>query len=153
METATIKVPEMSNIRQWMRDNYGKPRYVIDLECPVKSAYIIPGLRTQVNVQDQKSFIELIEKEACNQYHVPYEEFRENYKSRKRNFSDIRQVVWYFTKKYFPQTTFKHLAGIYRKHHSTSIWGIQNVQNLMETDKAFKTEIFGIESKLIFKPL
>jgi chromosomal replication initiator protein len=90
--------------------------------------------------------IDYIQKIVCDYFNLPLELI--NSKTRKREIVQARQLAMYFSKK----LTKSSLAtiGIHcgNKDHATVLHACRTVNNLIETDKHFRTYVDDIEKKI-----
>jgi chromosomal replication initiator protein len=90
--------------------------------------------------------IEFIQKTVCEFYQIPYDKLKE--KTRKRHVVQARQLSMYLAKNFTKnslKSIGKHFGG---RDHSTVIHSCQAVQNLIETEQAFKEEVLELEKKI-----
>jgi chromosomal replication initiator protein len=71
-------------------------------------------------------------------------------RTRKREIVQARQVAMYFSKSLTKSSLAKIGAQIGGKDHATVLHACKTVNNLMDTDKHFKSQIEDIEKKLKF---
>jgi chromosomal replication initiator protein len=90
--------------------------------------------------------IDYIQKVVCDYFDLPIELLKS--KTRKREVVQARQIAMYFSK----QMTKSSLANIGAhcggKDHATVLHACKTVNNLMDTDKRFKTYIEELEKKI-----
>ncbi len=90
--------------------------------------------------------IDEIQKMVCNFYNVTYDDLLS--KTRKREIVQARQITMYLAKK-FTKSSLKaigeHFSG---KDHTTVIHSCQTVENLMDTDTAYKERLLEIMQKV-----
>jgi chromosomal replication initiator protein len=90
--------------------------------------------------------IDYIQKVVCDYFDLPIELLKS--KTRKREVVQARQIAMYFAK----QLTRSSLANIGSycggKDHATVLHACRTVNNLMETDKEFKSYVDELEKKL-----
>ncbi len=90
--------------------------------------------------------IDYIQKIVCDYFDLPLELI--NSKTRKREIVQARQLAMYFSKKH----TKSSLAtiGLYcgNKDHATVLHACRTVNNLIDTDKQFRTYVDEIEKKI-----
>jgi len=90
--------------------------------------------------------IDYIQKVVCDYFNLPIELLKS--KTRKREVVQARQIAMYFAKsmtKSSLATIGMHCGG---KDHATVLHACRTVNNLMETDKHFKTYVADLEKKL-----
>ncbi len=90
--------------------------------------------------------VEFIQKTVCEFYQIPYDKLKE--KTRKRHVVQARQLSMYLAKNFTKnslKSIGKHFGG---RDHSTVIHSCQAVQNMVDTDIAFKEEVTELEKKI-----
>lgn len=90
--------------------------------------------------------IDYIQKVVCDYFDLPIELMKS--KTRKREVVQARQIAMYFAKNYTKSslaTIGAHCGG---KDHATVLHACKTVNNLMETDKRFKSYIEELEKKI-----
>ena len=92
--------------------------------------------------------IDYIQKVVCNYYDIGIEMLQS--KTRKREIVQARQVAMYFSKNLTKSSLATIGAQIGGKDHATVLHACKTVNNLMDTDKHFKSQIEDIEKKLRF---
>ncbi len=92
--------------------------------------------------------IDYIQKVVCNYFDVPMDSLQS--KTRKREIVQARQVAMYFSKSLTKSSLATIGSQIGGKDHATVLHACKTVNNLVETDKQFKTQIEEIEKKLKF---
>jgi len=92
--------------------------------------------------------IDYIQKVVCNYFDVPVDSLQS--KTRKREIVQARQVAMYFSKTLTKSSLATIGSQIGGKDHATVLHACKTVNNLVETDKQFKTQIEEIEKKLKF---
>lgn len=101
------------------------------IEHMKKNYFLIPGIQRKVTMD----FIVLT---ICEYYNVDIGELKGG--SRNYPLPFIRQVVFYFTRKYTNMT--QGMIGKYlNRDHATVIYGIKKIKDLYEFDKKVKSEI------------
>lgn len=90
--------------------------------------------------------IDYIQKVVCDYFNLPIDII--NSKTRKREIVQARQLAMFFSKKH----TKSSLAtiGMYcgNKDHATVLHACRTVNNLVETDKQFRTYVEDLEKKI-----
>jgi len=92
--------------------------------------------------------IDYIQKVVCSYYDIGIEMLQS--KTRKREIVQARQVAMYFSKNLTKSSLATIGAQIGGKDHATVLHACKTVNNLMDTDKHFKSQIEDIEKKLRF---
>jgi chromosomal replication initiator protein len=90
--------------------------------------------------------IEFIQKAVCDFYSIPFEKLRE--KTRKRHIVQARQLSMFLAKNFTKNSLKaigKHFGG---RDHSTVIHSCQAVQNMIDTDHQFKSDVVELEKKI-----
>jgi len=90
--------------------------------------------------------IEFIQKVVCDYYKIPVELMQG--KTRKREIVQARQVSMYFSKNLTKASLASIGSRIGGKDHATVLHACKTVNNLIDTDKHFRNQIFEIEKKL-----
>lgn len=94
------------------------------------SIYAVPGVQ-KVTTEEQ------IFRQVCDAYGYSTKEVRNNPKSRKRDFVEIRQLSMFIIRREL-QLSYNKIGDFLNKDHATVLFGIRNVKNLLETDKQFQ---------------
>lgn len=90
--------------------------------------------------------IDYIQKVVCDFFNVPVDMMQS--KTRKREIVQARQVAMYFSKNLTKSSLATIGAQIGGKDHATVLHACKTVNNLIDTDKRFRTQITEIEKKL-----
>jgi chromosomal replication initiator protein len=90
--------------------------------------------------------IDYIQKIVCDFYKIPVDQMQG--KTRKREIVQARQVSMFFSKSLTKASLASIGAHIGGKDHATVLHACKTVNNLIETDKHFRTQITEIEKKL-----
>jgi len=73
-------------------------------------------------------------------------------KIRKREIVQARQMCMFFAKKYFKTTiTWKALSKPFAFNHANSIHGIKTINNLIDTNKYIRQDVYNLSEKLSIK--
>ncbi|HHU33929.1 MAG TPA: chromosomal replication initiator protein DnaA [Bacteroidetes bacterium] len=99
-----------------------------------------------VNTARKETTIDYIQKVVCDFYKIPVDLIQE--KTRKREIVQARQVSMFFSKKFTKASLASIGARIGGKDHATVLHACKTVNNLIDTDKLFKSQINEIEKKL-----
>lgn len=99
-----------------------------------------------VNTARKEITIDYIQKVVCDFYKIPVDLIQE--KTRKREIVQARQVSMFFSKKFTKASLASIGARIGGKDHATVLHACKTVNNLIDTDKLFKSQINEIEKKL-----
>lgn len=90
--------------------------------------------------------MEYIQKLVCEYFEVPIEMVKS--KTRKREIVQARQISMYLAKSH-TKTSLKSIGAFFGgRDHSTVIYACQTVEDLIDTDKKFKTYVHDIQKKL-----
>ena len=89
--------------------------------------------------------IDFIQEIVCDYFNVPIDQLRS--KTRKREIVQSRQIAMYFAKNLTKSSLATIGAKIGGKDHATVLHACKTVNNLIETDKRFKTHIDEIEKR------
>ena len=90
--------------------------------------------------------IESIISKVCEHYNI--EESAIHTKTRKREIVQVRQIAMFLAKKHTDNSTSKIGQLIGKRDHATVLHACKTVKDLIEVDKAFKTEIEEIEASI-----
>ncbi len=90
--------------------------------------------------------IDYIQRVVCNYFNIGEDEIKNN--TRKREIVQARQISMFFAKSLTKCSLATIGAQIGGKDHATVLHACKTVNNLMETDKSFKTQVEEIEKKL-----
>lgn len=103
-------------------------------------------LNKLVVTTEREVSIEHIQKTVCDHYKIAAEVLKS--KTRKREIVQARQVAMYFSKsltKYSLALIGQKIGG---KDHATVLHACKTVNNLLDTNKKFKSELLEIEKKI-----
>jgi chromosomal replication initiator protein len=90
--------------------------------------------------------IEYIQKIVSNYFNIPMETMHS--KTRKREIVQARQIAMYFSKSMTKSSLTTIGFQIGGKDHATVLHACKTINNLIDTDKKFRTQIEEIEKKL-----
>ncbi len=90
--------------------------------------------------------IDYIQKVVCDYFEMPVDVLRS--KTRKREVVQARQIAMYFAKTLTKSSLTSIGTSIGGKDHATVLHSCKTVNNLIETDKRFRSFIDEIEKKL-----
>ena len=90
--------------------------------------------------------IDFIQKIVCDYFNLPVEALLS--KTRKREIVQARQIAMYFSKVLTKASLATIGAQIGNKDHATVLHACKTVNNLLDTDKRFKTYVDEIEKKI-----
>jgi len=90
--------------------------------------------------------VDYIQKVVCDYFNLSPDLLQS--KTRKREIVQARQIAMYFSKTLTKSSLASIGALIGGKDHATVLHACKTVNNLMDTDKRFKTQIDTIEKKL-----
>ncbi len=97
---------------------------------------------TALKAMTTESIVETI----CSYFNLKKEQIYA--KTRKREYAQARQIAMYLSKKYLSIPLSRIGQQIAGKDHSTVIYSCHKVQDLMEVDKSFKSDVESIEEML-----
>lgn len=90
-------------------------------------------------------FFDSIIEIVCQYYDMPVEELSK--KTRKSALVKVRQVCWYFGKKY-TQASYAYIAKQFEKDHATACSSCKTVDNLIFSDPKFRGEMYSIRQQI-----
>ena len=90
--------------------------------------------------------IESIISKVCEHYNI--DESAIHTKTRKREIVQVRQIAMFLAKKHTDNSASKIGQLIGKRDHATVLHACKTVKDLIEVDKAFKTEIEEIEASI-----
>jgi len=90
--------------------------------------------------------IDYIQKVVCDHFSLPIDVLQA--KTRKREIVQARQIAMYFSKTLTKASLASIGSQIGKKDHATVLHACKTVNNLMDTDRGFKTQIDEIDKKL-----
>jgi chromosomal replication initiator protein len=99
-----------------------------------------------VNTQRREITIDYIQKVVCEYYKIPVDLMQG--KTRKREIVQARQVSMYFSKNLTKASLASIGSSIGGKDHATVLHACKTVNNLIDTDRHFRSQILEIEKKL-----
>lgn len=92
--------------------------------------------------------IDYIQKVVCDYFDISVEMI--NSKTRKREIVQARQLAMYFSKKHTKSSLASIGLACGNKDHATVLHACRTVNNLLETDRQFKSHVEEIDKKLKF---
>lgn len=92
--------------------------------------------------------IDFIQKLVCDFFNIPIEVI--NSKTRKREIVQARQLAMYFAKKHTKASLATIGLHCGNKDHATVLHACRTVNNLIETDKQFRSYVEELDNKLKF---
>ncbi len=103
-------------------------------------------LKNFIKHSSKEISMEFIQKLVCDYFEVPVEMVKS--KIRKREIVQARQISMYLAKNH-TKTSLKSIGAFFGgRDHSTVIYACQTVEDLIETDKKFKSYVQDIQKKL-----
>lgn len=90
--------------------------------------------------------VDYIQKVVCDYFNLPPDLLQS--KTRKREIVQARQIAMFFSKSLTKSSLASIGSQIGGKDHATVLHACKTVNNLMDTDKRFKSQIEAIEKKL-----
>ena len=103
-------------------------------------------LGKMVKNQKVELTVEHIQQVICNHFNMAPEMLQE--KTRKREVVQARQLAMYFSKTYTNASLAYIGKQIGKKDHTTVLYACMAVNDLMETDRAFKAQVEELQKKL-----
>ena len=92
--------------------------------------------------------IDFIQKIICDYFNIPVDQI--NSKTRKRDIVQARQLAMFFSKKHTKSSLATIGLHCGNKDHATVLHACRTVNNLIETDKQFRTYVEEIEKRIKF---
>jgi chromosomal replication initiator protein len=92
--------------------------------------------------------IDFIQKIVCDYFDIPVDAI--NSKTRKRDIVQARQLAMYYSKKHTKASLATIGLHCGNKDHATVLHACRTVNNLIETDKQFRTYVEEIEKRIKF---
>lgn len=103
-------------------------------------------LRNFIKNTQKDISIDYIQKLVCEYFEVPLDMVKS--KTRKREIVQARQISMYLAKNH-TKTSLKSIGAFFGgRDHSTVIYACQTVEDLIDTDKKFKSYVQDIQKKL-----
>lgn len=90
--------------------------------------------------------IDSIQKGVCEYFGLPLDSLQN--RTRKREIVQARQIAMYFAKQLTKSSLSTIGSVIGQKDHATVLHACKTVNNLMDTDKRFKSQVLDIEKRL-----
>lgn len=110
---------------------------------PKVQAYAIPGLKGEFKFcYNAERRAEDIVAVVAQHYNVKLEEIKGH--SRVNKISFCRQVIIFFLRRY-TQMSLKEVGRMLNKDHTTAVYAVRRISDLMETDEIFRREVQGLE--------
>ncbi len=103
-------------------------------------------IKKYVNQSNKEITLDNIKKLVAEHFEVPVEKLQG--KTRKRNIVMARQLSMYLAKQYTSKSLKNIGENFGGRDHSTVIYSVQAIQNLMDTDLIFKDQVEEIERKV-----
>jgi chromosomal replication initiator protein len=92
---------------------------------------------------DYEVTVEYIQKVVCDYFKLPVDTIKSN--SRKRDVVQARQIAMYFAKSLTKYSLASIGAQCGGKDHATVLHSCRTVNNLMDTDKKFRSNVYELE--------
>ena len=99
-----------------------------------------------VKITTREISIDFIQKIVCDYFNLPLDLI--NSKTRKREIVQARQLAMYFSKKHTKSSLATIGLHCGNKDHATVLHACRTVNNLIETDKQFRTYVEELDKKL-----
>ncbi|MCM1169100.1 MAG: chromosomal replication initiator protein DnaA [Bacteroides sp.] len=90
--------------------------------------------------------IDYIQKVICDHFELPVDKIHSN--TRRREIVIARQLAMYFAKKHTKNSLAAIGAQCGKRDHATVLHACKTIQNLIETDKAFKGVVEELDKKI-----
>jgi len=138
--TTNIRELEGALIAIIAQSSFNKKPITIDLAKQIVDKY--------VKNTNKEISIKHIQKIVCDYFNIDIEAINSN--SRKRDVVQARQLAMYFAKKHTNESL--NIIGLQcgNKNHSTVVHACHTINNLIETDKQFKSYVDELEKKIKF---
>ena len=136
--TTTIRDLEGAMVSLLAQSTLNKKEITIDLAKQIVDKFV-------KNTKREIS-IDYIQKVVCDYFDMQVDTLKS--KTRKREIVQARQIAMYFAKTMTKTSLTSIGSQIGGKDHATVLHSCKTVNNLLETDKRFKTYISEIEKKL-----
>lgn len=105
--------------------------------------YVFPGIEKKVQRRYLLGNIDHIINVVCEMFNVDVEDVKS--RSRKRNFTEPRQIAIYFIRQK-TNLSLKKIGAIFSRDHSTVINSIEVVTDSIDVNKRFCKKIEILES-------
>ena len=106
-------------------------------------------IRKAVRIENKPITIERVIEKVCA--HFDFDESILHSKSRKREVVQVRQIAMYLAKKHTDDSAARIGKLIGNRDHATVLHACKIIKDVIEVDKAFKTEIEEIEASFKHK--
>ncbi len=113
-------------------------------ELTIDIAESILGVITKA--QNKELTVDVIQQVVCDYFNMPIDLLQA--KTRKREVVQARQIAMYFCKHLTKSSLSAIGAQVGKKDHATVLYACKTVANLVDTDKAFKSQVDIIARKL-----
>ena len=90
--------------------------------------------------------IDYIQKVICDHFELPVDKIHSN--TRRREIVIARQLAMFFAKKHTKNSLASIGAQCGKRDHATVLHACKTIQNLIETDKAFKSVVEELDKKI-----
>lgn len=100
--------------------------------------YIIPGLEVHKPIEAVN-----VEFMVCQVLELEPILMQQVKKNRKREYVEARYIVFYILVKHF-KWKLERTGKFYDKDHATVLYGIKTVNNLMQTNKEFRSKVSSL---------
>lgn len=102
-------------------------------------------VKSYINHKPNEISIDQIKKVVCEYFQIPVDKIAS--RDRKREVVQARQITMYLAKN-LTKTSLMGIGKHFDLHHSTVIHAVNQVKDLKDVDKNFKTDLTAIEKKL-----
>jgi len=107
------------------------------------AGFVGKGMGNKISVKSTapEKVMQHIAEKVCEYYDLSMEQLKE--KSRKRYALNARQIAMYMMRN--RGITFMAIAAFFGKDHTTCIYTCDTVQDLLDTDEAYRRELTGVK--------
>jgi len=136
--TNSIRELEGALISIMAQSSLNKKEINIDLAKQIIDKY--------VKSTNREISIEYIQKVVCEYFNLPLDVI--NSKTRKREIVQARQLAMFFSKKHTKSSLATIGQHCGNKDHATVLHAVKTVNNLLDTDKKFKSYVDDLDKKI-----
>lgn len=136
--TNSIRELEGALISIMAQSSLNRKEITIDLAKQIIDKY--------VKSTNREISIEYIQKVVCEYFSLPLDVI--NSKTRKREIVQARQLAMFFSKRHTKSSLATIGQHCGNKDHATVLHAVKTVNNLVDTDKKFKTYVDDLEKKI-----
>ena len=147
--SAELQTPDYENIRTNVRELEGVSNSLIAQAAFNRKEYSIELAQSIIDksVKNNRNdlTIDHIQQIIADYFGLDIESLHS--KTRKRNVVQARQLAMFFSKKYTKNSLSTIGSQIGQRDHATVLHACKTVENLIETDRAFKKYVSDLETK------